>query len=550
MNTFLITPSIIILFCVIALLCVLMGIGIIVRYVHLLQLQGYHVVETYLDQKIILYKYSRHFFLPFVFISILGLAFCILSLRSVVWQWITMGCIIVTMLVVCNWLYSSLTTKYKVPLNYTKRIKRVFVIFVIVSLLYFACMAFIFYVCISRLFLLVLPLYFIVLPFLFCFALGVSHIIEKFIFNHYYIASQKKCLSMDKLVVIGITGSYGKTSTKHILAQLLDEKYHVLATQKSYNTPMGIAKVVLGKLNASHEIFIAEMGADHKNDIKVLTNQVHPTIGILTSVGSAHLKTFGSIYEILRTKYQLIEGLPADGYAVFNGDCDYELALIHKTNIKKGVVISNNRRHLIDEEGCENVAIIEKVSCTSGGASISIKTNQFSYDFTTKLLGRHQATNIASAILVAEYLNVPYKKIVTSLQQLKNVEHRLSMQSIGQAIILDDSFNCNIEGASNALEVLSTFDGYEKIVITPGIVEGGTSSASLNRTLGSIIAKIADSVVIVNTINKIDITKGIIDENTKINIHYASNFEEAKEKYMTDRKAVYLLLNDLPDQYE
>lgn len=355
---------------------------------------------------------------------------------------------------------------------------------------------------------------------------------------------------MEDLVVIGVTGSYGKTSTKHILAQVLGVKYHVLATQKSYNTPMGVSKVVLGNLNRTHEIFIAEMGADHKNDIKVLTNQVHPSIGILTSIGSAHLKTFGSIYEIMRTKYQLIESLPADGYAVFNGDCDYELGLIHKTKVKKAVVISSHRRHLIEESACDNVAIIEQVTCTSCGASIKIMTNHHTYDFTTTLLGRHQATNIASAILVAEYLTVPYEKIASTLPQLQSVEHRLSMQFIGQAVMLDDSFNCNIEGASNALEVLSTFDGYEKVVITPGIVEGGASSVTLNRTLGSMIAKVADEVVIVNTINKIDITRGVIDENSKIKIHYAMNFEEARTKYMTDRKAVYLLLNDLPDQYE
>lgn len=550
MNTFYISTAWIVLFSIVAILAILIGVGLVLKYIHLLQLQGYHIAETYQDQKIKLYKYSSHYLVPFIFDGVLCLAFCILSLRTSVWQWIALGSIVVTMIVVSNWLYGVLTTKYKLPLKLTKRVKRLLVIYVVISIIYFVGALLLARAVLSRLFLLVLPVYFVLIPFLFCLSLFVHYGIEKCIFLHYYKMSQKKCASMEHLQVIGVTGSYGKTSTKYILAQLLNKKYHVLATDKSYNTPMGISKVVLEKLNSSHEIFIAEMGADHKDDIKVLGAQVKPTIGILTSIGNAHLKTFGSIYEIMRTKYQLIEALPSYGYAVFNGDCDYELNLIHKTTIKKGVVISRNRLHLIDTKSCDNIAIIEKMSCGKGGAEIVITTKNNTYAFKTSLLGRHQATNIGSAILVAEYLQVEYEDILQSLNTLQNVEHRLSASEVGESIILDDSFNCNIEGARNALEVLSLYDDYEKVVITPGIVEGGVSSASLNYTLGGMIAKVADHLVIVNTINKIDITKGVIDANSNTKLHYVSTFEEARKTYLVQKKAVYLLLNDLPDQYE
>ena len=549
MNTFSFHATWVVLYGIVSCISIILGVILSLRYMHVLQLEGYHFFETYNNQKVKLYKYTKKYWVPALFFGLLCLSLCLLSIKSSGWMIVAYVSNLLWCLLLWNDGYREMTTRYKIPLKYTKRIKRLMGILCSISIVYFVLFLVLGLQYWSRIILVGIPLYVLLFPIIFCVAYGVHFVIEKIIFHYYYTRSQKTIQKQKALKVIGITGSYGKTSTKNILDTLLKQKYNVLTTEKSYNTPMGISKTVLQKLNAEHQIFIAEMGADHKGDIATLCRQVRPSIGILTSIGKAHLKTFGSVYEIIRTKYALIENIPKEGYAVFNGDCALELNLLHKTIIPKAVVISENRKHLIDENACDNVCYLKNVQCLSTGIEIECYTKNHQYHFCVPILGKHQATNIGLCILVAEYLGVSYSLIVKGLQEIQSVEHRLSVKPFGEGFVLDDSFNCNIEGAKNALEVLRTFHDYEKVVITPGIVEAGEESFTLNCTMGNMIAKNADTIVIVNDINKIAITRGVIDANTHIKVMYAHDFEEAK-KYIKPTKSVYLLLNDLPDQYQ
>ena len=154
-------------------------------------------------------------------------------------------------------------------------------------------------------------------------AAALAQPLENRINGQFFERARKKLESRPDLIKIGITGSYGKTSTKFVLRDILSQKYRVLATPASFNTPMGLSRVINEQLKGEHQIFIAEMGARHVGDIKELCELVHPKYGLLTSVGPQHLETFGSIENIAGTKYELIEALPSDGIAFFSSDGSY-----------------------------------------------------------------------------------------------------------------------------------------------------------------------------------------------------------------------------------
>ena len=155
---------------------------------------------------------------------------------------------------------------------------------------------------------------------------GVANLIntplEKAIADGYVKDAKRRLETMPNLTVVGITGSYGKTSVKNFMAALLAVKYNVLMTPGSYNTTMGVVRTIREMLRPSHEIFIAEMGAKQSGDIKEICDLVHPTYGILTSIGEQHLETFGSVENIVATKFELVDAIPADGMAFLNYDND------------------------------------------------------------------------------------------------------------------------------------------------------------------------------------------------------------------------------------
>lgn len=370
--------------------------------------------------------------------------------------------------------------------------------------------------------------------------------IENNINNKFYSAASRKIREMKNITSIGITGSYGKTSTKFITATILNEKYKVLNTPESYNTPMGISKVINNDLTSEHDIFIAELGATQLGDIKEVAKLSNPTIGIITSVGPCHLETFESIDNIMRTKYELIEELPDNGIAIFNYDNEYVKKLGDKTFKEKILYGIDNI------EDTDVFATDIKVSnegstftlCISGLGNIECKT---------KLLGRHNILNILAGVATAKVLGLSLEEISKGISKIKNIEHRLQLIDPGTGVIvIDDAFNSNPDGAKTALEVIDSFNDKRKIIVTPGMVELGEVEELENEKFGENIAKICDIVILIGEKRTKPIYKGLQKHDFNMsNLYVVNSLDEASEvlKSLTRLNDVVLFENDLPDTY-
>ncbi|MFH0774384.1 MAG: UDP-N-acetylmuramoyl-tripeptide--D-alanyl-D-alanine ligase [bacterium] len=351
--------------------------------------------------------------------------------------------------------------------------------------------------------------------------------IEKFINLRYLIMAKRK-LKMFKPKVIGITGSYGKTSTKHILAHILSRKYKVLATPESYNTLMGICKVINNDLLGEHEIFIVEMGAYKRGDIKELCDFVKPEIGILTGIGIQHLERFGSVENIKKAKFELIESLPSDGIAILNSNCEYCQAFQGKVKtIRYGG---------------------EEKEIRVGVEGLSFSVNGIT--FQTSLLGSHNIQNILSAIACARELKMTLEEIKEAVFSLPQIPHRLQLIKTPTSIIIDDAYNANPVGAKEALAVLSQFSG-RKILITPGMIELGEREVEENRLFGENAAKTCDNVILVGEKRTKAISDGLLSAGfPRDNLFVVKNLDEARDKLSQIRGDAILFENDLPDNYD
>ena len=370
-----------------------------------------------------------------------------------------------------------------------------------------------------------------------------------------YLLSAKKRIKTLQPKVIGITGSYGKTSTKYILHQILSQKFNTLMTPDSYNTPMGICKVIRGELTAEHEIFIVEMGAYKRGDIRKLCNLASPQIGILTAVGPQHLERFKSIENIAKTKYELIESLPPGGLAVFN--CDNEIcAGLADRREQDGNPV---RRYATEPfpvasavERAELTAT--NIQHTDEGLVFTIHTSVgMETEIQTQLLGRHNVSNILAATAVAIECGMTLEEIRTAIATVEPVPHRLQLTaSEGNVTIIDDSFNSNPVGAKAALEVLTEIQGRKKVLVTPGMVELGEREYEENKRLGEHAADVCDLVILVGPKRTTPILDGLkAVQYPSQRIIVALNLEEVKQHLATQVQAgdVVLFENDLPDSY-
>ena len=372
--------------------------------------------------------------------------------------------------------------------------------------------------------------------------------------NGAYLFSAKKRIKTFQPKVIGITGSYGKTSTKYILHQILSEKFNTLMTPDSYNTPMGICKVIRGELTAEHEIFIVEMGAYKRGDIRELCNLASPQIGILTAVGPQHLERFKSIENIAKTKYELIESLPPDGLAVFNCDNEICAGLADKREHDGNPV----RRYATESFPVASSSDRAELTATNiqhtdEGLTFTIHTSVGTTEIRTQLLGRHNVSNILAATAVATECGMTLEEIRVAIANVAPVPHRLQLTSSeGNVTIIDDSFNANPVGAKAALEVLTEIQGGKKVLVTPGMVELGEREYEENKRLGEHAADVCDLVILVGPRRTTPILDGLkAAQYPNQQIIVALNLEEVKQHLATQMKAgdVVLFENDLPDNY-
>lgn len=497
---------------------------IMIFHLHMFQLNSYKVKEefTWIGRK-------RHEIIGRILFLIPAVIGMIVNVKFI--NWIALLFVILTAFI-------NKPKKAKISLKYTKRVQRLIltisIIFTIGMVLTYIQKDYLYFQAL-------LYVMMIFMPYLVIIANWINKPIEKGISNYYINDARKVISSMDNLITIGITGSYGKTSMKYILNEILSTKFNVLMTPGNYNTTLGVTKTIRESLRPIHQVFICEMGARNVGDIEEIAKLVCPKYGIITSIGEQHLESFKSIDNIIKTKFELIDNLTSDGIAILN----YENGFI------------KNR-----EVGCKFVSygfgdnvdfMPSDISITTEGSSFIMKeTDGSEVRFKTPLIGTHNVLNIAGAIAVASILGVRLESMKKSVKRLKAVPHRLELVKNGDITIIDDAYNSNPSGAKKALETLNMLEGY-RIVITPGMVELGQKEEELNRIFGMQIAEVADYVVLVGEKQTRPIYDGICSRDFDMdNIYIASSFEKAMEKVRgikTDKAKVALLENDLPDNY-
>ncbi|MDE6582982.1 MAG: UDP-N-acetylmuramoyl-tripeptide--D-alanyl-D-alanine ligase [Duncaniella sp.] len=438
-----------------------------------------------------------------------------------------------------------LRRKYKKPLVYTPRVKRILAMMWLLALAVL-CLSFAF----GEDWWMVIPAIalaeYVASHNFAIAAVWVLKPVEKAINNRYYRDAQRILQSMPDLKVIGITGSYGKTSTKHYLYRILQEKYDTVMTPGSFNTTLGVVRTIREYMKPYNQVFICEMGAKQPGDIKEICDLVHPSIGIITAVGEQHLESFKSIENVQRTKFELIDSLPADGFAVVNNDFEWAARReVKNVDVARYAVSSTEDAKFVAED----------IRYTPSGTEFTLKCPDGSkIIFKTRLVGACNVSNLMAAIIVAMHLGVETEKIKYAVEHIEQVEHRLNMKRTpGGITIIDDAFNSNPTGSAMALDVLASMTGGKRIVVTPGMIELGDRQGELNREFGKKISTSADVAIIVGRYNREAITEGIAEAgNSEVKVLEVDTFDDARRELatlMTSGDTV-LYENDLPDTFK
>lgn len=371
---------------------------------------------------------------------------------------------------------------------------------------------------------------------------------ERAVRNH-YLNRARRCLAELRPLTVAVAGSYGKTSTKHILAHLLGGD-DVLPTRKSFNTLMGVTRVVNEDLTATHRVFIVEMDAYARGEIAAICRLVHPQYAVVTSVGPQHLERFGTMSAIEDALYETIAELPPEGTAVVHLGDDGGRALAARARSEGRTVVTYG---LADTPDADVVA--SDVQSGSGGTAFTWTwmSRHLVRDVGIPLLGRHQALNVTAALAVVELLGRDLDAAVQAAGTLQPVEHRLQRLETGGAVtVIDDSYNANPVGVHEGLDVLAGFDGGAKILVTPGLVELGSVEEAENRRYGEHAAAVCDQVIVAEARPAAALVAGLRAGGLPAErIHSVRNLAEttALLARLARPGDVVLFANDLPDTY-
>ncbi len=435
----------------------------------------------------------------------------------------------------------------KKPLVFTKRVKRLVCTIVILYLIPF--FLFTFGLTNIGISILIISIMASLNYFVIYLANVLNHPIERSIYHHFERCAKNKLKSMPSLKIVGITGSYGKTSCKNILNDILSIKYNTYATEKSINTFNGLMIAINNKLSKFDDIFIAEMGAYVKGEINGLCKLVNPKYGIITRIGTAHLETFGSEENIRDGKMELIEYLPKDGVGVLNRDDEKQKKYKFKKQDHCKILWIG-----IDSDDVDVKAL--NIKCDYNGTNFDVlfKNDKKKYHFETKLLGKHNVYNILASLALGVEFGIKKQDLVKAVRKVKPVEHRLTINKISSFYMIDDAYNSNPTGAKGALEVLSYMPG-DKVVVTPGMIELGKKEEYYNKEFGRQIKTVAgaNKVILVGKNRTKPIYNGLVQEGfNKKDIYVINDVKEAYKLLETfkKKKDLYALFeNDLPDTY-
>lgn len=368
-------------------------------------------------------------------------------------------------------------------------------------------------------------------------------------FRRMFIERARRNLQEINPVVIGITGSYGKTSTKSYLAHILNGRFRAYPTPKSYNTLMGVCMAINNDLAGNHSIeyFICEMGAYVEGEIRQICDLVQPTISIVVEVGPQHLERFGTLENIATAKYEIVKALPRDGTAVFNADNAQIRGMMAKGYPQTRLTVSL-------DANSDARFVASEMSETLDGLSFTVTDRETgeSAEFATALLGQHNVTNVLLATAVAVHEGMSLREIAQRVRTLQPAESRLARQVDARGItIINDGYSANPVGAVSALKALALHQTGRRLLITPGMVELGELMERENRKLGEIAAAHATDVILVGK-QTAPIREGLLAANfPNERLQTVNTLTEAVQWYHTHLTAgdTVMFLNDLPDTY-
>lgn len=356
-------------------------------------------------------------------------------------------------------------------LVFTPRVKRFFAILFLVSvfidvLLYEKVM--------------MLPLF---LPLMISFLLSFSF--EKYQSILFVKKACKKLSDMPNLIIVEITASYGKTSIKNFLYQILENEFRCHKTPRSVNTLMGLVKDINENLTADTQLYIAEAGARKNGDIAEITNFLKPNIIIVGEIGKQHIEYFKTVENIRKTKLEALNSP------------NLKAAFVHSSTLKE----ADKKIKIYDKN-------LSDISANLDYLKFKMEFDKQIYEFKAPILGKFNASNLAACISVAKYLGMSVCDIEKKLLSLESVEHRLNKIEAGGKFIIDDSFNGNLEGMSQSYDLVSKYEN-RKVIVTPGIVE---ATKEMNEELAKKINEIFDLIIVTGDLNA-EIFKNNIDEN-------------------------------------
>ncbi len=326
--------------------------------------------------------------------------------------------------------------------------------------------------------------------------------------------AKRKISKFKKLKIIGITGSFGKTTMKESLATVLSQKFRVLSTPENINTPVGIARLILRKLNDATEIFIVEMGAYQIGDIAALCEIAKPDIAILTGINEAHLERFGTIGNTIEAKFEIVINAKPNAFVLLNSESERI-----RQNFDK--YIAGHMLTWYDSQAGQ---------------------------FRSKLLGNYGLGVVNACVIIAKELGLTESEIRAGVEGIKPIPHRLQLiEGGGDVTVIDDSYNGTPDGVREAIRVLGGFVGRRKVYVTPGLVEMGSRKEEVHREIGRQLVKVADLVILI----KNSVTHFIGVELRPDQVVWFNSAVEAHSKLKEILKPgdVVMFQNDWPDNY-
>lgn len=355
------------------------------------------------------------------------------------------------------------------------------------------------------------------------------------------LLAARKLATYGDLLVIGITGSYGKSSTKEFLDSILSKKFRVIRTPKNINTEIGVAQFILKQSFQEKDIFLVEMDAYNIGENTTMCRMVKPKMGILTSINEQHLSLTGSIQNTQIANYELLRALPADGLAIINNDnalCREPIPTLSCRVETFGA-----------EESLKPTCLIRAAEPGPKGMKVAFTIDSHHIEGMAPIIGTHHAFNIAPCLLIGQALGLSFAQMQESLASLRLPVHGMKLRSYGSTTIIDDSYNSNPNGFAAAIDVLSRFgEERRRIVITRGMLELGDKSDELHTRIGEEIAFVADELVLIKPDFVEAIKKGV---GEKYKTEVKEIFEPAElAAYLRSHKdtdAIILLENRMPE---